>query len=62
MYLCNVTDCYSVMCFSISRFDDDGNGYINVDEFVSGFKEMAKTNGSMVDRISQLLGQDNVII
>jgi hypothetical protein len=47
------------LCF---RFDDDGNGFITVDEFVEGFKDMAKTNASVVDRISQLVGQDNVII
>jgi hypothetical protein len=48
--------------YLLCRFDDDGNGYINVSEFVLGFKELAKSNGSMVDRISQLVGEDNVII
>eukprot|EP00603_Paraphysomonas_imperforata_P000380 CAMPEP_0114425046 /NCGR_PEP_ID=MMETSP0103-20121206/7024_1 /TAXON_ID=37642 ORGANISM="Paraphysomonas imperforata, Strain PA2" /NCGR_SAMPLE_ID=MMETSP0103 /ASSEMBLY_ACC=CAM_ASM_000201 /LENGTH=917 /DNA_ID=CAMNT_0001593851 /DNA_START=18 /DNA_END=2771 /DNA_ORIENTATION=- len=47
---------------TFNKFDDDGNGYINVTEFVEGFKDMAKTNASVVDRISHLVGQDNVII
>lgn len=57
-----VNDSTNSFFFSMFRFDDDGNGYINVDEFVIGFKDLAKTNGAMVDRIAQLLGEDNMII
>ena len=51
--LCLLLDC---------RFDDDGNGYINCEEFVDGFKAMAKKNVRVVDRISHLVGGDNMII
>lgn len=47
---------------TFNRFDDDGNGFITEDEFVNGFKEMSKTNASMVDRIASLVGGSNVII
>jgi Ca2+-binding EF-hand superfamily protein len=40
------------------RFDDNGTGFITVDEFIVGFKEMAKSNASVVDRIAQLVGQE----
>mmetsp|Transcript_1761 Transcript_1761/g.3319 ORF Transcript_1761/g.3319 Transcript_1761/m.3319 type:complete len:682 (-) Transcript_1761:196-2241(-) len=42
---------------TFNKFDDDGNGFLNVNEFILGFKEIAKTNASMVDRISELVTQ-----